>query len=179
MKKKSFPLAKVYQLLEPGPVLLLTTHYKNESNVMTLSWQTMVEFQPPLVACVVSDQNYSFKMLKKSQECVLNIPTKDLAKKVVQVGNSSKASGTDKFSQFQITTRSGRVVKAPLIDQCYANLECKVVNSKMAKKYNLFILEVKKAWVTPFKKYPATLHHLGYGTFMVAGKTIKIHSKMK
>lgn len=179
MKKKSFPLAKVYQLLEPGPVVLLTTHYKGESNVMTMSWQTMVDFEPPLVACIVSDRNYSFKLLKKSGECVLNIPTAELARQVVKVGNSSASSGIDKFAQFKINPEAASTVKAPLVRECYASLECKVVNSKLAKKYNMFILEVKKAWVAPLKKYPATLHHFGRGHFIVAEKTIKVPSNMK
>jgi len=70
-------------------------------------------------------------------------------------------------------------VKAPLIDECYASLECKVVDAWMTVKYNLFILEVLKAWVDPSKKALRTIHHLGRGVFMVAGKKIKLRSKMK
>ena len=51
MKKKSFPLAKVYGLLEPGPVVLITTSHKGVPNIMTQSWHTMMEFEPPLVGC--------------------------------------------------------------------------------------------------------------------------------
>jgi len=53
MLMKALPLARVYQLLEPGPVVLLTTRHKDRANVMTLSWHMMVDFEPPLVACVV------------------------------------------------------------------------------------------------------------------------------
>jgi len=52
-------LSKVYQVLEPGPVVLLTTAHKGRANIMTLSWHMMVEFEPPLVACVVSNRNHS------------------------------------------------------------------------------------------------------------------------
>ena len=55
---KELALAKVYQLLEPGPVVLLTTSRKGRANVMTMSWHMMVEFEPPLVACVVSNADY-------------------------------------------------------------------------------------------------------------------------
>ena len=61
---KDLPLSKVYQLLEPGPVVLLTTARKSRANVMTMSWHMMVEFEPPLVACVVSAANYSFAVLR-------------------------------------------------------------------------------------------------------------------
>ena len=61
------PLSKVYQLLEPGPVVLLTTARKGRANVMTMSWHMMVEFEPPLVACVVSSADYSFAALRATK----------------------------------------------------------------------------------------------------------------
>jgi len=64
MHKKSFPLAKVYTLLEPGPVILITTSHKGVPNIMTQSWHTMMEFEPPLVGCVISGRNHSFAALK-------------------------------------------------------------------------------------------------------------------
>ena len=64
---KNLPLAKVYQLLEPGPVVLLTTAQKGRADVMTMSWHMMVEFEPPLVACVVSSADYSFAALKATE----------------------------------------------------------------------------------------------------------------
>ena len=71
------------------------------------------------------------------------------------------------------------LVKAPLIDECYANLECKVVDARMVAKYNFFVLEVQKAWIAPSTKRRRTIHHLGKGMFMVACRTIKLTSKMK
>ena len=68
---KPLALSKVYQLLEPGPVVLLTTAHKGHANVMAMSWHMMVEFEPPLVACVVSDANYSFAALRATKECVM------------------------------------------------------------------------------------------------------------
>ena len=61
---KDLSLSKVYQLLEPGPVVLLTTACKGRANVMTMSWHMMVEFEPPLIACVVSSADYSFAALR-------------------------------------------------------------------------------------------------------------------
>ena len=66
-----------------------------------------------------------------------------------------------------------------MIDECYANLECKVIDTKMVSKYGFFILEVVHAVVDPKQKNPATLHHRGKGVFMVAGRTIRFRSKMK
>ena len=141
MKKKSLPLSQVYQLLEPGPVVMVTTAHKGHTNIMTMSWHTMIDFEPPILGCVISNKDYTFKMLKASKECVINIPTVNLAKKVVGCGNTS-GQKIDKFKAFHFTAVTASRVKAPLIDECYANLECKVIDMKMATKYNFFILEV-------------------------------------
>lgn len=177
MTKKSFSLSRVYRLLEPGPVVLLTTAFKGRANIMTMSWQTMMEFEPPLVGCVISARNYSFDALLKSKQCVLNIPSAELARQVVGVGNCS-GSKVDKFKKFKLTAMPATQVVAPLIAECYANLECKVVDTRMVNKYNFFVLEVLKAWLDPAQKNPRTLHHKGKGTFMVAGDTIKLPSRM-
>lgn len=178
MARRSFPLAKVYGLLEPGPVVLLTTAYKDRRNIMTMSWHTMLEFEPPLLACVVSNRNYSFELLRKSKQCVIAIPTVDIADKVVGCGNTSGAE-TDKFSEFALTAAKAKMVEAPLLAECYANLECHVVDTGMVNKYNLFVLEVVQAWLDRGIKNPRTIHHLGGGNFMVAGEHIKLKSKMK
>jgi flavin reductase (DIM6/NTAB) family NADH-FMN oxidoreductase RutF len=178
MSKKSFPLSKVYRLLEPGPVVLVTTAGKDRANIMTMSWHTMLEFEPPLVGCVISNRNYSFDILKASKECVINIPTVALAKKVVGIGNCS-GRRFDKFKKFSLTPMAASYVQAPLIDECYANLECKIADTKMVVKYNFFVLEVLKAWIDPVQKNPRTIHHQGRGVFMVDGETIRLPSKMK
>ncbi len=178
MRKKSFPLANVYRLIEPGPVVLVATARKGRPNVMTMSWHTMIDFEPPILGCVVGEQSHSFGILKATKECTINIPTVELAKKVVGCGNTS-GRNTDKFQTFRLTPVAAARVQAPLIAECYANLECQVVDTKLVAKYNLFILEVVKAWIDPAKKQPRTLHHRGRGVFMMAGKTIRLPSKMK
>ena len=174
---RELSLSKVYQLLEPGPVVLLTTARKGRSNVMTMSWHMMVEFEPPLVACVVSNANHSFAALRATGECVIAIPAAKLAAKVVKVGNTSGRDG-DKFTACRLTPVAAERVAAPLVAECFANLECRVADTRMVRRYNLFILEVLKAWIDPAQKKPKTLHHHGYGTFVVDGETIKMPSRM-
>jgi len=178
MAKKSFPLSKVYGLLEPGPVVMVTTSRDGNPNIMTMSWHTMMEFEPPLLGCVISNRNYSFGLLKATNECVINIPTVEIAEKVVGCGNTSGAN-VNKFEKFGLTPKPASQVGAPLIEECYANLECRVVDTKMVAKYCFFIVEVIKAWIDPAVKNPRTIHHLGSGNFMIAGKKIKLKSKMK
>ncbi len=174
--KKNYPLNKVYSLLESGPVIMLSSAHKGRSNVMTLSWHSMIDFNPPLVGCVISDRNHSFNMVKASKECVINIPTLDIAAKAVACGNVSGAK-VDKFSKFGLTPQPASLVKAPLIKECYASLECRLHDARLAGKYNLFIFRVVKAWVDGVK-HPATVHHRGGNDFFVAGRTVKIPNKM-
>jgi len=178
MPKESFPLSRVYGLLEPGPVVLVSTAREGRANIMTMSWHTMLEFEPPLVGCVISNRNYTFDILKATKQCVINIPTVELSKQVVGCGNTSGRT-VDKFQEFGLTPAVASSINAPLIDECYANLECRVIDDKMVPQYNLFILEVIKAWIDPRKEHPQTIHHLGEGAFMVAGETIHLPSKMK
>ncbi len=174
---KVLPLSKVYQLLEPGPVVLLTTADKGHANVMAMSWHMMVEFEPPLIACIVSNGDYSFVALQATGQCVIAVPAAKLAAKVVKVGNCSGRS-VEKFKKCGLTPVPAERVAAPLVAECFANLECKVVDTELVSKYNLFILKVLKAWIDPAQKNPKTIHHCGYGKFIVDGKTIKLKSRM-
>lgn len=174
---RDFPLPKVYQLLEPGPVVLLTTSRAGRSNVMTMSWHMMVDFMPPLVACIVGSGDHSFAALRATKECVIAIPTLGLAPKVVEVGNCSGRT-TDKFKEIGLTPLPAGKVAAPLVAECFANLECRVADTRLVNRYNLFLLEVVKAWVDPEQKHPKTFHHQGYGNFVVDGRAIKLKSRM-
>jgi len=178
MTKKSLPLSRVYQLIEPGPVVMVTTSQEGRPNVMTMTWHMMIDFVPPILACVISNQNYTFNIIKKTKECVINIPTVELAKKVVGVGNTT-GSKVDKFEKFYLSEEPASKVNAPLLTECYANLECKVIDMTMSNKYNIFILEVVKAWTRPTKKRPRMIHHCGKGVFVVDGDVIKLPSKKK
>jgi flavin reductase (DIM6/NTAB) family NADH-FMN oxidoreductase RutF len=175
---KDLPLSKIYQLLEPGPVVLLTTARKGRANIMTLSWYMMVEFEPPLIACVVSNANYSFVALRATKECVIAIPALELAPKVVGVGNCSGRE-MDKFKRFRLTPAPANRVAPPLVAECFANLECKVVDTRLVNEFNLFVLEVLKAWTDPAQKHPKTIHYHGYGRFAVDGEMIKLKSRKR
>jgi flavin reductase (DIM6/NTAB) family NADH-FMN oxidoreductase RutF len=150
---------------------------KGRANVMTMSWHMMVEFEPPLVACVVSSANHSFAALRATKECVIAVPALELAPKVVEVGNCS-GRDVEKFERFGLTPASAERVAPPLVAECFANLECKVADTRLVNKYNLFVLEVLKAWTDPAQKNPKTIHHHGYGRFAVDGEMIKLKSRM-
>jgi flavin reductase (DIM6/NTAB) family NADH-FMN oxidoreductase RutF len=143
---------------------------------MTMSWHMMVEFEPPLIACVVSNANFSFTALRATKECVIAIPALELAPIVVEIGNCS-GQDVDKFKKFGLTPELAERVTPPLVAECFANLECRLINTRLVNAFNIFILEVVKAWIDPAQKNPKTIHHHGYGTFAVDGKMIKLKSK--
>ncbi len=178
MLKRSLPLSQVYRLLEPGPVVLLSTAGDKHPNVMAQSWHTMMEFEPPLVGCVVSNRNFTFRALKANKECVINIPDAGLARQVVACGNTS-GRRADKFKAFGLTPLPASQVGAPLVSECWANLECRVVDTRNVERYCFFVLEVVKAWVDRTAKRHRTIHHLGRGSFMVAGTVVRLPSKAK
>ncbi len=178
MKKRALPLGSVYGLLEPGPVVLVSTACGAETDIMAMSWHMMVDFEPPLIACILSNRNHSFELLRKSRECVINIPAMELADQVVRCGNSS-GTDVDKFAGFGLTPKPASQVKAPLIDECYANIECRIADGRMVNRYNLFILEGLAAWIETPRRDWHTIHHLGLGSFMVSGETIRLRSRMR
>lgn len=170
-RKKDFPVSMIRRFLEPGPIVLVSSAWKGQVNIMTMGWHTVMEFQPSLIGCYITPGNHSFEMIRGSRECVINIPTDALIRQVVGIGNCSGAD-TDKFDTFRLTAAKSERVGAPLIAECYANFECKVIDVSMLAKYNFFILEVIKAHAATSPKYPATVHYRGDGVFMLSGRNV-------
>lgn len=174
--KKDFPVSNIRRFLEPGPIVLVSSAWKGKTNIMTMGWHMIMEFEPSLIGCYIWTENYSFDMIRKSKECVINIPTVDIATTVVGIGNSS-GRDIDKFEAFNLTPLPGAKVDAPLIQECYANFECKLVDSGLINKYSLFVLEVVKAHVAVSPKFPKTIHYRGDGLFMISGPTVNRYRK--
>ena len=168
MKKRNVPVHKARRYIEPGPVVLISSHYKGQNNIMTCGWHIVLEFEPSLIACYIWGEDHSREMIRKSKECVINIPEVKLAEKVVGIGNTSGAE-IDKFKTFDLSAKPATHVKAPLIEECYANLECKLVDTRLIRKYSLFVFEVVKIHAAVRPKNPKTIHYQGEGQFMVAG----------
>ena len=171
---EELPLDKAFQLIEPGPVVLLTTAGKQKPNVMTLSWHMAMDFTPQ-IGCVIGSWDYSYAALHANRECVIAIPTVDIAGIVVDIGNCS-GRDVDKFKKFGLTPLPAQNVKAPLIAECIANIECKVV--EIIEKYNIVVLDGVKAWAAPQWRKRKTIHANGDGTFAVDGRTLNLKKRM-
>ncbi|WP_343539625.1 flavin reductase family protein [Sphingobacterium thalpophilum] len=174
---KNLPLNKIVRLLEPGPLVLVTTTNQGKNNIMTMGFHMMVQHNPPLIAFILGPWDFSYKALVNTEECVIAIPGVDLMEKAVDIGNCSGAD-VDKFKEFNLDALNAQKVNAPLIKQCLANIECKVVNTDLTKKYNLFIVKAVKAWVNSDRKEQRIFHHKGDGTFSVDGRTKDLKDRM-
>jgi flavin reductase (DIM6/NTAB) family NADH-FMN oxidoreductase RutF len=161
-------LSRAFTLIEPGPVVLVTTYDGSENNIMTISWTMVLDFTP-VFAITTGAWNHSFAALRKSKECVIAIPTVDLLDRVVEIGTCSGAD-TRKFAEFKFTALPGKVVKAPLIGECLANIECKVID--IIRKHNIVVLEAVAAHLDPARKEKRTIHAVGDGTFIVDGRRL-------
>jgi flavin reductase (DIM6/NTAB) family NADH-FMN oxidoreductase RutF len=162
---RKLKLSKAFTLIEPGPVVLVTTHDGEKSNIMTISWTMVLDFTP-LFALTTGAWNHSFGALQRNRECVLAIPTVDLLDTVVGIGTCS-GRDTDKFARFQLTPVSGKVVRPPLIKECLANIECKVID--IVTQHNIVVLEGIAAYIDSARQEKRTLHAVGDGTFIVDG----------
>src|SRR5512139_3271512 len=163
---RKLKLGKAFTLMESGPVVLVTTYDGKKNNIMTISWTMVLDFTP-VFAITTGEWNYSFAALRKNRECVIAIPTVDMLDKVVGIGTCSGAD-TDKFARFRLTPVRGKVVKAPLIKECLANIECRVID--IVKKHDIVVLEGLAAYIDSARKERRTVHAVGDGTFVVDGR---------
>ena len=169
---RELELSKAFTLMEPGPVVLVTTQDGKSYNIMTISWTMVMDFTP-VFAITTGEWNYSFAALRKNRECVIAIPTVDLLDKVVGIGTCTGAD-TDKFARFKLTPVQAKLIRPPLIKECLANIECKVID--IVKKHNIVVLAAVAAYINAARKEKRTVHAVGDGTFIVDGR--KIDRKM-
>ena len=172
---KELPLHKAFTLMEPGPVVLVTTTDHGKNNIMTITWHMVMDFTPRF-ALVTGSWNYSYEALVNNRECVIAIPAIDLSRKVVEIGCCTGA-GINKFKKFGLTAAKAKTVNAPLIKECLANIECRVTD--YLENFNIFILEGVQAWIDPNRKERRTFHAVGDGTFKIDGRTLNYRKLMQ
>lgn len=175
MPMKELPLERAFMLIEPGPVLLVTTRDRGRNNIMTITWHMVMDFTPR-IALTTGPWNYSYQALTRTRECVLAVPAVDLAEKAVSVGDCSGAE-VDKFQKFGLTPLPASEVKAPLIAECPACLECRVTD--YLQPQGIFILQGLHAWIDDERKERRTFHANGDGTFAVDGETLDLRRLME
>lgn len=175
-KKHDFPVEKIRRFIEPGPVLLISSRWRGKANIMTCGWHMVMGYD--MVGCFIWDQDHSFEMIRKSRECVINVPTADMADTIVGIGNTTGAE-IDKFAEFGLTAQPAEQVRAPLIGECFANLECRLADTSLINKYSLFVFEVVKAHAPRIPRLPKLLHYSGEGVFATSERSINLRKRFK
>ena len=179
-QRQAVPLTKSYLLLNHGPVVMITSAAGGRCNVMSAAWVGPLDFDPPKVMVVVDKRAYTRELIEASGEFVLNIPCRAIASKVIAAGSSSGRDG-DKLAGLDLRTADASRVSAPLLDECVAWLECKVIPEPAnAQKYDLLIAEVVAASANPAVfsdgrwHFPdaasRTIHYQAGGSFFMTGE---------
>jgi len=169
------PLQKAFTLIEPGPVVWVTTWDGERPNVMTLTWTMVLDFKPRF-ALATGPWNHSYAALAHTRECVLAIPDAPMLDQVVGVGTCS-GRDTDKFARFGLTPVAAQQVRAPLIKECLANIECKVVD--IVQAHGIVVLEGVAAHVSTGYRRRPMVHAVGDGTFVVDGDHLSRRTQMR
>lgn len=144
---------------------------------MTAGFHMMMQHTPPLIGVIIGPWDYSYQALSDTGECVLAVPPAGMAKAVVDIGNCSGETD-DKFARFGLTPVAAQSISAPLVDKCLANLECRVVDDSQVRRYNLWVLEVRRIWLDSAWQELRLLHHQGDGRFSVDGETLDLSDRM-
>lgn len=118
---------------------------KGKSNIIAVSFCMPVSKEPPLIACAIGKNSYSYELIKSNQEFIVNIPPAGLKPKIYYCGFHS-GHQVDKFKETGLTPQPARQVKAPIIDECVAYMECKVRQEIETGDKNLFLGEVIEAY---------------------------------
>ena len=180
--KKEVKLDRANRLINHGPVILVTSRYKEYKNIITLAWQTPVSHKPKLVAICIHKKHFSHQLIEKSKEFVINVPNRALLKQVHFCGTRS-GRDVDKFKECGFTELEAKFVKAPLIAECIAHLECRVKKIYPGGDHSIFLGQVLRALadsdifdgkILRMDRLRAqTLHHLGEDLYMVSGQLLR------
>ena len=181
--KREVPERFVHRLICSGPVVLVTSRYRDRTNVMAVGWVTPLSQWPPLVGIAVHPATLSHDLIKRSGQFALNIPGRPLAEAVVKVGTRSGYEVGDKFAWAGLTPAEPKQIEVPLIEECLAWLECGVIEAFELGDHTFFVGEVLSAeaeeeafdeiWLLPDEEVKP-LHHLGGSSFAVLGSRIEV-----
>jgi len=165
------------RLLNGGPVVLLTTRFRNETNVMPAIWTVSLSRRPPLIGVAINPARHTHDMVRFAEEFALNFPGRDLLNHTHYFG---AVSGTDvgKLELAKLPTIKAAKISAPLIDNCLAYVECSLEDALRLGDHTLFVGRVlvvqaepeafDETWLIQNADY-RPLHYLGGDRYAVLG----------
>ena len=171
---KTGNIRRAFTYLESGAVLLVTTNDGEMDNVMTISWQMVMDFSPH-IAITTGDWNESCETILKTKECCLNVPSFDMVETVVGVG-TVHGSECDKFSSFGLDRAKAKKVKAPVITNCLAAIECKLED--YIELHGILVFKGVQLWENLDKEERRVIHANGDGTFFADGEFRNLRNEM-
>jgi flavin reductase (DIM6/NTAB) family NADH-FMN oxidoreductase RutF len=146
--KVPVPFEKCLYFLHPFNTTLVTCKGKNgKVNVLAVAWIIPVSAKPPLLAMSIRPERYSHELIMEGGEFVVNIPTFKMVKKVVVCGRTS-GRNLDKFKKASLSLQKAQKVKAPVISECVAHLECKIVKTEEIGDHTLMIGQIVAAYAS-------------------------------
>ena len=172
---KTRDLRRAFTWLESGSVLLVSTHDGTRKNVMTISWQMVMDFTPR-IAISTGSWNESFQTILDQKECCLCVPSFDMLDTVVEIGTVHASEG-DKFDRFNLPWKPGKKTDAPLITSCLAAVECRLED--YIEDHGLLILHGIQLWENDHPKDTRVIHANGDGTFFADGEFRNLREKMR
>lgn len=167
-------IKRAFTWLESGAVLLVTTNDGTRDNVMTVSWQMVMDFTPR-IAVSTGSWNESFQTILDTKECCLCVPGYDLIDRVIHIG-VVHGSECDKFARFGLSKRKASQIHAPIITDCLAAVECKLED--YIEKHGLLILKGIALWENPDREEQRLFHANGDGTFFADGEFKNLRNEM-
>ncbi len=129
-------------MIYPLPAVLVTvSDGEGHDNVLTIGWTGTICTNPAMAYISVRPERYSYEMLKKTGEFVINLTTEELVFATDYCGVRS-GRDVDKFAQMKLTKEKAQHVSAPLIEESPVNIECRVTDIKKCGSHDMFIAEV-------------------------------------
>jgi flavin reductase (DIM6/NTAB) family NADH-FMN oxidoreductase RutF len=144
MSKSELDLNVALRMLEPGPVVLVTSMFRSHPNVMTAAWISPLGFDPPMISVAIHPGRLTHELVSKSEMFGVNIPTMDLVRAVHRCGLVS-GHAEDKFETTGLNPIDPLEIEAPRIYECVGHLECGVIQRVSMADHDLFIGQILAA----------------------------------
>ncbi|MEE0866042.1 MAG: flavin reductase family protein [Clostridia bacterium] len=127
--------------LYPLPAVMVSCGTMEKSNIITVAWTGIINTNPALVYISVRPSRYSYELIKKQGEFVINLTNSELARATDWCGVRS-GSKFDKFKEMKLHKEKANFVKCPMIKESPVSVECKVKEIKELGSHHMFIAEV-------------------------------------
>ena len=173
--------ANQYSLLNPGCVVIVSCGDETKDSLFSVTWNMPIRKDPSMVAILAGKGHYSYSFIKKTGEFGINIPASSLVDAVLGCGTTSGHKGVDKWERFGLSRQKAQKIKAPLINETFANLECRISQIVDMGASSLLMAQIVSAQVDDqyfadgklvFDGNLELLHHLGGDRFCVSNKMI-------